>query len=294
LRFQRRITRHGIEPHKRLKCLNLPFTAFYMTAMYLFTKAIYLLNVFIQLYAMNKFLETDKEGWYGLQVIRDLINGIEWGASGFFPRVSLCDFTVRQVANIQRYSVQCVLVINIFNEKIFILMWFWYMFLMLATVLSFAYWFLLMMLPFCGRSFVSQHLELSELPFDSKRDKKTVDKFVDHYLRTDGIFVLRMVSMHAGIIFGTDLVTNLWAKFNGIEEEAQRILAQAKADAESDNKINSLSSHLRKRKHDKKTASPSGKSDTIITNLIPTSPDYESSSSSSDEAPPVNRDGMKL
>lgn len=59
---------------------------------------------------MNKFLETDKYQWYGFGVIRDIVRGMPWESSGIFPRVSICDFTVRQVANIQKYSVQCVLV----------------------------------------------------------------------------------------------------------------------------------------------------------------------------------------
>ncbi len=58
------------------------------------------------------------------------------------------------------------MVINIFNEKIFILLWFWYMILLVATVFSFGYWFIVMLIPPFSRWFVSQNLELSEMPFD--------------------------------------------------------------------------------------------------------------------------------
>jgi hypothetical protein len=69
---------------------------------------------------------------------------------------------VRQVANIQKYSVQCVLVINIFNEKIFILLWFWYTMLLVVTLVSFCYWFLVMSFPCFGRWYVATNLELAE------------------------------------------------------------------------------------------------------------------------------------
>uniref|UniRef100_A0A915N5P4 Innexin n=1 Tax=Meloidogyne javanica TaxID=6303 RepID=A0A915N5P4_MELJA len=88
---------------------------------------------------LARALQTDRYQWYGISVIQDLMRGIPWQASGYFPRVSLCDFTVRQMANIQKYSVQCVLVINIFTEKIFILLWFWYGILLVATSISFIY-----------------------------------------------------------------------------------------------------------------------------------------------------------
>lgn len=43
-------------------------------------------------------------------------------------------------------------------------------------------------------------------------------QFVDHYLKMDGIFVLRMVSMHAGVIFGTDLTSSLYKTYHKIED----------------------------------------------------------------------------
>ncbi|RCN34389.1 hypothetical protein ANCCAN_19775 [Ancylostoma caninum] len=49
-----------------------------------------------------------------------------------------------------------------------------------------------------------------------------VRKFVYDYLHRDGVFVLRMVSAHAGIIFGTDLILELWRTFYGIEKKVSQ------------------------------------------------------------------------
>ncbi len=133
------------------------------------------------------------------------------------------------MGNIQRYSVQCVLVINIFNEKIFVFLWFWYTFLMIVTAISFVYWVIVTVLPCFGRWFISRHLELSEMPFDPRGSRKDVERFVCSYLKTDGVFVLRMITMHSGIIFGTDLVLSLWKCFYGIEDVVKRSESQEAA-----------------------------------------------------------------
>ncbi|VDN07521.1 unnamed protein product [Thelazia callipaeda] len=219
LKFHRRILKREIQVHKRLKMLNIRYTAFFISLMYLLTKILYLLNALLQLYILNKFLRTDEDTWYGFDVIKNILSGTEWTTSGYFPRVSLCDFTVRQVGNIQRYSVQCVLVINMFNEKIFVFLWFWYLFLVICTFLSLFYWTTVLTLPCFGRWFISQCLELSEIKFDPDAKVLEVDRFVRSYLRYDGIFVLRMVEIHAGVIFNTDLVLSLWNAFYEIEEK---------------------------------------------------------------------------
>ncbi|KAI6175244.1 Innexin [Aphelenchoides fujianensis] len=222
LRFHRRLNKKQIRPHRLLRLFNLPYSACFVTVMYMMTKFCYLLNVFFQLLLMNKFLETDKYKFYGLGAIVDLMNGKTWETSGVFPRVSLCDFQVRVMGNIQEHTIQCVLVINIFNEKIFIFLWFWFTFLLIFTAGSFLYWLALFIVPFPNRRFIKRHLEMSELAFDPEESDKAVERFIDSYLRSDGIFVIRMLTLHSGVIFGTDLVQELWKSYFGVEEQMKR------------------------------------------------------------------------
>jgi len=66
--------------------------------------------------------------------------GLDWPLSERFPRVTLCDFQILQLDNVQKYTVQCVLPINLFNEKIFLLIWFWLVFVAVATFVNLLHW----------------------------------------------------------------------------------------------------------------------------------------------------------
>ncbi|CAB3396757.1 unnamed protein product [Caenorhabditis bovis] len=224
LRFHRRLQKKQIRPHKFLWMFNLPYSAFFVTAMYLCTKFFYLANVCLQLSLMNRFLETDKYRWYGLGALVDLLNGTTWEQSGMFPRVSLCDFDIRVMGNLQEHTIQCVLVINIFNEKIFILLWFWYLILLFFTSGSFLYWLIVSAWSRLNRRFIMRHLEMSDIALDTTDEdvEKQVKKFIDNYLKLDGVFVIRMMTMQSGVIFGTDLVQELWKNFYGFEQQLKR------------------------------------------------------------------------
>ncbi|CAJ0581992.1 unnamed protein product, partial [Mesorhabditis spiculigera] len=222
LRFHRRIHKRQVQPHKLFTVCNLPYSAFFVTSVYIITKFFYLANVCFQLFLMNSFLETDRYRWYGFEALVDLLAGRNWEQSGMFPRVSLCDFDVRVMGNIQEHTIQCVLVINIFNEKIFIFLWFWYCMLVVFTLGSFLYWLFVALTPSMSRRFVSRHLEMADVPFDLETQKENVDCFIDTYLRSDGVFVIRMITLQSGVIFGTELVADLWRTFVGMPELVKR------------------------------------------------------------------------
>ena len=117
------------------------------------------------------------------------------------------------LGNIQRHSVQCVLVINIFNEKIFILIWLWFSILFVVTSLDAMYWFSISLFHRDRFRFVLRHLELTSDPerpeLFRKEKRKQVEHFLRTYLKVDGVLVLRFVALHAGVMYCTEITDAL-------------------------------------------------------------------------------------
>uniref|UniRef100_A0AC35U9X7 Innexin n=1 Tax=Rhabditophanes sp. KR3021 TaxID=114890 RepID=A0AC35U9X7_9BILA len=222
LKFHKRLRKKQISPHKFMKFLNIPYSNAYVTLMYCLTKFLYLANVFGQLALMNYFLMTANYRYYGFGAVLDLLKGKTWDKTGVFPRVVLCDFDVRVMGNIQEHTTQCVLTINMFSEKIFIFLWFWYVALFVMTAGSFIYWAGITFLPCFGKRFISRHLEISDTPYDTKENAQDLVNFVDNYLKADGLFVMRKLIMHSGVIFGTEVVATLWRSYFNVEKELKR------------------------------------------------------------------------
>jgi hypothetical protein len=108
---------------------------------YLFVKALFALNALLQFFIVKWMLGNESLFW-GWNVLTDLAAGREWPETGNFPRVTMCDFAVRVLGNLHRHSVQCVLMINMFNEKIFVLLWFVFFVLAVVSFMSLIGWFI--------------------------------------------------------------------------------------------------------------------------------------------------------
>uniref|UniRef100_A0A158P6M3 Innexin n=1 Tax=Angiostrongylus cantonensis TaxID=6313 RepID=A0A158P6M3_ANGCA len=74
----------------------------YISTLYLLTKLLYMMNIVVQFVILNACLKSDEYLFFGFQVLQDLMNGKPWTESGHFPRVTLCDFEVRYLANLNR------------------------------------------------------------------------------------------------------------------------------------------------------------------------------------------------
>lgn len=132
----------------------------YLLSLYLFVKILYLLNALGQLFVLNALLETDYH-LFGIHALQSLSLGKDWGLSRLFPRVTMCDLKVRRLGNVHRYTVQCVLPVNLFNEKIYLFLWFWIIVVIAVTFVSLLKWSLRAIIKIDRHRYIKKHLKLS-------------------------------------------------------------------------------------------------------------------------------------
>ncbi|KAK3083509.1 hypothetical protein FSP39_024433 [Pinctada imbricata] len=183
----------------------------YLTAMYLFVKVLYVANAIGQLFLLNAFLSTNYS-FYGFEFLENMARDGPWRESPRFPRVTLCDIRIRQLNNLQRFTVQCVLPINLFNEKIFIFIWFWLIFVAIVASFNLLYWIYLIVLTKNKHDYVKKYLKIND-ELHTNFDKKLAQKFAENYLRDDGVFTLRIIARNSTDMVVTDLVKHLWKIF---------------------------------------------------------------------------------
>lgn len=184
----------------------------HMIASYFFVKALYLCNAFGQLLLLNYFVG-DNYTFYGIEVLKNLFLGIDMGESPRFPRSTLCSFKVREFGgNVHRHTVQCVLSINLFNEKIYLFFWFWLVFITFFTTLSILLW----VWDFIGHTkiqFIKKHLKMMPEYQDKRIDKKCLQSFTLKYLRSDGVFILRLLGKNVNEVILCEIISTLFSLY---------------------------------------------------------------------------------
>ena len=170
-----------------------------------------------QIFALNYMLGAEGLGmhylFYGLHVFQVVIAGKSVShLSKLFPRVTMCDFTIRQMSNFHKYTVECALPINLFNEKIFILMWFWLVMLTILNIFSIIFWISSAFL-INRTSYVKKYLIISEKMRRIPLDRRHLPCFAEHYLRQDGVFTIRMLSKNTNDVIVSEVVCKLWDNF---------------------------------------------------------------------------------
>lgn len=177
---------------------------------YILVKLIYLANAIGQLYLMQYFLGFNNSMMdFGYVLAGYMATGQSWNQTRFFPRVSFCYMEhVRHLGTTNKYVAQCVLPVNMLNEKLYIFLWFWTVIVVVCTVISIPLWILRLGLEKNRSHFVRKFLRLQEIYTDE--DKEILGHFIREFLKHDGIFLLRMISMNAGDVVTSDIVVELW------------------------------------------------------------------------------------
>ena len=125
-----------------------------LSVLWLLVKILYCVNIITQMSLIDSLLKTtdipiDNSTSYGDVISQNLNenNATLWKMSPAFPRAVLCDLSIRQFANIHRYTVQCNLTANYFNEYVYMFIWMWLLFVAVVTCLSLVTWILKTIIP---------------------------------------------------------------------------------------------------------------------------------------------------
>uniref|UniRef100_A0A1I8I9V4 Innexin n=1 Tax=Macrostomum lignano TaxID=282301 RepID=A0A1I8I9V4_9PLAT len=181
------------------------FQRSFLTCLYLITKLLYSVNSLAQFFILSSFFGRATDSLFS--VTRDLALGVEWHESGHFPRITFCDFSIRRLGNINNYSIQCVLAINIFTEKIFVFAGFWMLLVAIVTVLHSFGWLTALLLPWRRRGFVAQ------LNSDPDVDRFELEDFTDNCLGSDGLLVFQLIAANADERTASHLLGCVWREF---------------------------------------------------------------------------------
>uniref|UniRef100_A0A8R1HKB0 Innexin n=1 Tax=Caenorhabditis japonica TaxID=281687 RepID=A0A8R1HKB0_CAEJA len=146
---------------------------------------------------------------YGWTVTKQVLQGKQWQESGTFPRVTFCDFEVRELGYVNNWSLQCVLMVNMFNEKLFIALWWWYLVLLCLSIFD-LFAFLFRFTVHHQVKFISRILACHT---DEPISTTAVGEFNRRVLKIDGINLMHLIYSNATIFEAAEFLSPTWENF---------------------------------------------------------------------------------
>ncbi|CAH8447493.1 unnamed protein product [Schistosoma margrebowiei] len=181
----------------------------FLVRLYMLVKLIYLSNVIGQIFLLEYYTGVEYN-FYGIRVLYDLARGRQWEESGHFPRVTFCDFEAKKLAQSHYYTLQCVLPINMFLEKIYIFLWLWFFLVGIVTFSSIIIWIRRIGTRTVRLTWIQQQL-ITIRQYD--KFEKGFEQFVDNHMGPDGVFLLRLIAQNYGDLVAGDTIGELWMAY---------------------------------------------------------------------------------
>uniref|UniRef100_A0AC34FFV7 Innexin n=1 Tax=Panagrolaimus sp. ES5 TaxID=591445 RepID=A0AC34FFV7_9BILA len=186
----------------------------YLTMLYILYKFSNLIIITCQLLFLNRFLNTNYTFW-GAEILWDLIHHVGWKTSGHFPRVVYCDFPRRDDATGKNFysTTQCLLAFNLFNEVMYIGIWFLFSFLIIIDCITICKLLIFLFRKESYFGFVEELLKDNNLEHEIDRSHPEFKYFVDTVLGKDGILTLRLLSANSAPLSMSKFINELFKQY---------------------------------------------------------------------------------
>lgn len=94
------------------------------------------IHLFLQIYLTNVFLG-GKFLALGQKFINDDFMGRMDVLDEVFPKVTKCNFfKYGQSGSIQKHDALCIMALNVVNEKIYVVLWFWFLVMIFVSIIA--------------------------------------------------------------------------------------------------------------------------------------------------------------
>lgn len=155
-----------------------------------------------------------KKDFFSIQIIRNkfVLSRID---SRIFPRITGCDVITHELGTLHHYTLQCVLSLNLFYERIYVFLWFW-VFIILVPFLTYDLiaWTLRLFI-FSNQymyKFIKRRVKIFS-DIHTHRDKFLLKIFTEYYISADGVFLLRLIERNSNAGIVSELLEKMWNDF---------------------------------------------------------------------------------
>ncbi|KAI6175584.1 Innexin [Aphelenchoides bicaudatus] len=142
LRITRYEPRVGFSSMRNLKRFyRTYFGRHCLVVQYLFMKVMFIVLALIQIKFISSYLGKSTSIWDFARLLETFEGEQTWEKTGSFPRTAFCDFEIRGLErNVEKHTIQCVLMANMINEKLFIAVWWWLWLLVIVGTVNLLNW----------------------------------------------------------------------------------------------------------------------------------------------------------
>lgn len=217
---------HGLQPIETIKNKKNTLMKYLTTHIrmhntyvyrYFICEAFCLVNIFFQLYMMNRFFGGDFMT-YGLDVLKisdtpqdDRTDKMVY----VFPRITKCLFhKYGPSGTIQQHDSLCLLPLNIVNEKTYIFIWFWFWILGISLIGLFFYRLALIAFPIFRAKIL--HASARQLPIE-------VCKSISMKVNMGDWWILYILSSNMDSLIYRDFLTELTKKIGDTNEKPHKL-----------------------------------------------------------------------
>ncbi|KAK6106117.1 Innexin family protein [Brugia pahangi] len=179
---------------------------------YALIKWFYFLSCLCQVLLINNFVGDGCVLW-GYHFMEEMFKGNNWKVSGIFPLVTFCDVKIAQMGQVNTHTMQCFLMINALNEKLYLVLWFWLSALLLIDAVSAINSTLLLLCPSLHYTRVLSLLQADD-NYIGVEVKRSLLDFTENVLRLDGILLLSFMKDRLNGLIARDLTREIWFTVN--------------------------------------------------------------------------------